>query len=101
MIRCAPHPSRLPGEGRDPFLLWAPAFAGVAGFFDVFTCPRHLMISLLGLNTIIAGSPGVIMPPASAEVTALIAAAMSAALSIGGNTNLAVRSRQGGRMRSI
>jgi hypothetical protein len=22
---------RLPGEGRDPFLPWAPAFAGVAG----------------------------------------------------------------------
>jgi len=25
-------PSALPGEGRDPLLLWAPAFAGLAGF---------------------------------------------------------------------
>jgi hypothetical protein len=27
--------SRLPGEGRDPFLPWAPAFAGVDRIFDV------------------------------------------------------------------
>ena len=33
---------------------------------------------------IVAASPGVITPPASAEVTAFIAGAMSAALSIGG-----------------
>jgi hypothetical protein len=26
---------RLPGEGRDPFPRWAPAFAGVAKFFVV------------------------------------------------------------------
>ena len=37
---------------------------------------------------------GVITPPASAEVTAFIAPAMSAALSIAGKTNLTVRSRQ-------
>jgi hypothetical protein len=58
---------------------------------------------------IVATSPGVIMRPASAEVTAFIAATMSwafsprarpvGALSIGGETNLTMRSRQGGRMR--
>jgi hypothetical protein len=36
----------------------------------------------------------VITPPASAEVTAFIAPAMPAALSIAGKTNLTVRSRQ-------
>jgi hypothetical protein len=59
---------------------------------------------------IVPASPGVITPPASAEVTAFIAVAMSwafsprglsrGALSIGGNANLTVRSRQGGKMRS-
>src|SRR5260370_25080034 len=46
-----------------------------------------------GIAAIVAASPGVITPPASAEVTALIAAARSPALSIGGKTNLAARSR--------
>lgn len=50
---------------------------------------------------IVAASPGVIMPSAGAEVTAFIAAAMSAALSIGGKTNFTTRSRHGGRMRSM
>src|SRR6202011_1828086 len=38
--------------------------------------------------------------PANAEVTAFIAGAMSAALSIGGSWNLTVRSRHGAKMRS-
>src|SRR6516165_1925630 len=50
---------------------------------------------------IVAASPGVMVPAASAEVTAFIAGAISAALSIGGDSNLTVRSRQGGRMRSM
>src|SRR5260221_8083651 len=49
---------------------------------------------------IVAASPGVIAPPASAEVTAFIAPAMSAALSIGGRANFTVRLRHGGRIRS-
>ena len=49
---------------------------------------------------IVAASPGVIAPSANAEVTAFIAAAISAALSIGGSANLTVRSRQAGRIRS-
>ncbi|HYZ40788.1 MAG TPA: hypothetical protein VE687_09195 [Stellaceae bacterium] len=52
------------------------------------------------MAAILPASPGVIWPPASAAVTAFIAAAMSAALSIGGNANLTVRSRHGGRRRS-
>jgi hypothetical protein len=32
-------PLCLPGEGRDPVLPWAPAFAGVTGFFDVSIGP--------------------------------------------------------------
>src|SRR5438132_4895173 len=44
MIQCAAHPPHLPGEGRDPFLSWAPAFAGVAGFL-------YLHLSLIGLDT--------------------------------------------------
>jgi hypothetical protein len=43
----------------------------------------------------------VMAPAASAEVTAFIAGPISAALSIGGNSNLTVRSRQGGRTRSM
>jgi hypothetical protein len=49
---------------------------------------------------IVPASPGVIAPPVSAEVTAFIEAVISLAPSIGGSTNLAVRSRQGTRMRS-
>src|SRR5260370_23996617 len=49
----------------------------------------------------VAAWPGVIAPSASAEVTAFIAAAISAALSIGGNAKLTVRSRQAGRTRSM
>jgi hypothetical protein len=45
-------------------------------------------------------SPGVMAPSASAGVTAFIAAAISAGLSIVGSSNLTARSRHGGRMRS-
>src|SRR5260370_35061790 len=38
-------PPCLPGEGRDPVLLWAPAFAGVTGFYIVVAskggAPQH------------------------------------------------------------
>jgi hypothetical protein len=47
-----------------------------------------------------AASPGVVSPWASAEITAFIAAAMFAGLSIGGSLNLTARSRQTGRRRS-
>jgi hypothetical protein len=33
MIQCPVSLLRFPGEGRDPFPPWAPAFAGVAEFF--------------------------------------------------------------------
>jgi hypothetical protein len=49
----------------------------------------------------VAASPGVIAPSANGEVTALIAAAISAALSIGGSAKLTVRSRQAGKTRSM
>jgi len=54
-ILCAADPSRLPGEGRDPWRKWAPAFEGVTqsrilhdvflgGMFNlrVFTSPGYL-----------------------------------------------------------
>src|ERR1700756_1612730 len=33
------HPSRLPGEGRDPWRKWAPAFAGVTAFLMCASAP--------------------------------------------------------------
>jgi hypothetical protein len=45
--------------------------------------------------------PGVILPLASAAVTARIAAETSLTLSIGGKVNLTVRSRHGGKSRSM
>jgi hypothetical protein len=45
-------------------------------------------------------SAGLIAPSATAEVTAFIAGAIIAAISIGGGANLTVRSRQRGSLRS-
>jgi hypothetical protein len=39
-------PPRFPGEGRDPLLSWAPAFAGVAGFGMSDGVRRCLMIRM-------------------------------------------------------
>jgi hypothetical protein len=36
-------PARFPGEGRDPLLPWAPAFAGVAGL--VWAMARHCLMN--------------------------------------------------------
>jgi hypothetical protein len=49
--------------------------------FDVLTCPRHLINLVIGSEHYSSLPPGVITPPASAEVTAFIAAAMSWAFS--------------------
>src|SRR6516165_2598441 len=50
---------------------------------------------------IVAASPGVISPRASAGVTACTAAEISATFSIGGKVKLTVRSRHRGRIRSV
>jgi hypothetical protein len=63
--------------------------------------PRTAITGLANIAAILPASPGVMTPAASAAVTAFMARAMSAALSIGGSANLTERSRQGGRMRSI
>src|SRR5258708_7951906 len=42
---------RLPGEGRDPFLPWAPAFAGVTEFLVAAMVHRRRMKRMKGLNT--------------------------------------------------
>ena len=80
------------------------------GAFNLFSSPyRRRSKSLVSIArtkvsttpAILPASPGVMSPPAIAEVTAFIAAAMSAALSIGGSANSTGRSRHRGRMRSI
>jgi hypothetical protein len=64
-----------------------------------FACCICSRSGIANSAAIVAASPNEIMPPASAEVTAFIAGAMSAA-SIGGEANMIVRSRHGGRTRS-
>jgi hypothetical protein len=63
--------------------------------------PRTAITGLANIAAILPAFPGVMTPAASAAVTAFMARAISAALSIGGSANLTARSRQGGRMRSI
>jgi len=43
MIQCPVSLLRLPGEGRDPFPRWAPAFAGVTEFLVVALVRRRPM----------------------------------------------------------